>query len=199
VRLSVERGDASSFRAAHGLSAGRPTVLVLGGSQGAAAITEAALGAARVLGEAAGIEMVIQAGERGIEAARAKAAAAPGWVRLVAFVEDMGGALAAADLVVSRAGATTLAELAQTGRPAILVPYPHAAEDHQRINAERYAASGAAEIVPQRELTPEALADRIERLTASPSRLEKMGGAARESGRAGARQRIADACESYLG
>ncbi|NNE42867.1 MAG: UDP-N-acetylglucosamine--N-acetylmuramyl-(pentapeptide) pyrophosphoryl-undecaprenol N-acetylglucosamine transferase, partial [Gemmatimonadetes bacterium] len=148
VRLSVEQGDAAAFRAEHGLDAERPVVLVLGGSQGAQALTEAALGAGRELGPDADVQIVIQAGRRGYADAQREAATAPDNIHVTEFVSDMGSAYAAARLVVARSGAMTLAELAAAGRPAVLVPYPYAAEDHQTLNARHMADRGAARLVP---------------------------------------------------
>jgi UDP-N-acetylglucosamine--N-acetylmuramyl-(pentapeptide) pyrophosphoryl-undecaprenol N-acetylglucosamine transferase len=198
VRASVENGDAAAFRAEHGLDAARPLVLVLGGSQGAKALTEAAVGAAKALGEGAGLQMVIQAGRRNLEEARAAAAGAPSWLRVTGFVHDMGAAYAAARLVVARAGAMTLAELAAAGRPAVLVPYPFAAGDHQSANARFVEREGAARVVPQDELTAAGLAALVSGLLADAGGLDAMGAAARGSAAAGARARIADACEKWL-
>ena len=85
-------------------------------------------------------------------------------------------AYAAASLVVARAGAMTLAELSAAGKPAILVPFPQAAEDHQTLNAKRHAASGAARVLPEAELTPERLAAWIRELSADPGRLRALAG-----------------------
>lgn len=198
VRASVEAGDAASFLAAHGLDTVRPVVLVLGGSQGARALTEAAIAAAKLLGEDAPLQMVVQAGRRNVEEARAAAAGAPSWLRVVDFVHEMGAAYAAARLVVARAGAMTLAELAAAGRPALLVPYPFAAGDHQSANARFVEREGAAGVIPQDELTPERLAERLRGLLSDGAALDRMGRAARSSANAGARARIASACEKWL-
>jgi UDP-N-acetylglucosamine--N-acetylmuramyl-(pentapeptide) pyrophosphoryl-undecaprenol N-acetylglucosamine transferase len=198
VRERIERGVAGDFRARHGLPGEGPLVLVLGGSQGARALTGAALGAAKALGEGAELAMLIQAGNLHLEEARAAGAAAPSWVRIVGFVDDMGAAYAAARLVVARAGATTLAELAAAGRPAVLIPYPYAAEDHQTVNARRAEAQGWARVLPEDRLTAESLAGCIGELLGG-AELDAMARAARASSGADARQRIADACEAYLG
>jgi UDP-N-acetylglucosamine--N-acetylmuramyl-(pentapeptide) pyrophosphoryl-undecaprenol N-acetylglucosamine transferase len=199
VRVSVERGDAAAFRAARGLDGEVPLVLVLGGSQGARAVTAAAVGAARALGEDAPLQMLVQAGRRGLEAAREAAQDAPRWLQVVDFLPDPGSAYAAARLVVARAGAMTLAELAASGRPAVLVPYPYAAEDHQTVNARRMEALGAARVIPEDELTPAGLAGCLRELLADGDALDRMGRAATGAEGAGARARIADACEVYLG
>ena len=97
-----------------------------------------------------------------------------------------------ADLVVSRAGSTTLAELAAAGRPALLVPLPTATDDHQRKNAEVVAAAGAAEVIDQGTLTGAVLAARIAALVADTARLERMSAAARTLARPDAAQVIVD-------
>jgi UDP-N-acetylglucosamine--N-acetylmuramyl-(pentapeptide) pyrophosphoryl-undecaprenol N-acetylglucosamine transferase len=197
VRRSIETGDGARFRAAHGLAPDERLVLVLGGSQRARAVTAAALGAARLLREEP-LGIVVQAGRLGWESARA-AASDLARVAVVPFLDDIGDAYAAAILVVARAGAMTLAELTAAGKPAILVPFPRAAEDHQSLNARRHAASGAARVLPERELTAERLAAWIRELASDPERLRTMGDAARASPGGHARERIAGACEVYLG
>ncbi len=199
VRRAVEEGDGAGFRRAFGVPDGAPLVVVVGGSQGAKALTEAAVAAARALASEP-IRFVVQTGRKGLAAARALAGPAPPpHVEFAEFLDDMGGAYAAADLVVARAGAMTLAELAASGVPSVLVPYPWAAEDHQTTNARRFAANGAARVVPQRELTGERLAEEIRALLADRAGLARMAEAARGGEEAGARQRIADACERFLG
>jgi UDP-N-acetylglucosamine--N-acetylmuramyl-(pentapeptide) pyrophosphoryl-undecaprenol N-acetylglucosamine transferase len=199
VRRSVEEGDATAFRRAFDLPADAPLVVVIGGSQGARALTDAAIAAAGVLGDAGPLRMVVQTGAQGIDAARAAARDAPSRLALVPFLDDVGGAYAAADLVVARAGAMTLAELAASGVPSVLVPYPWAAEDHQTRNAQRFAATGACRVIPQAELTGEGLAATIRELLQDRATLARMGEAARGGEASGARARIAAACERLLG
>jgi UDP-N-acetylglucosamine--N-acetylmuramyl-(pentapeptide) pyrophosphoryl-undecaprenol N-acetylglucosamine transferase len=92
----------------------------------------------------------------------------------------------------------TLAELGAAGVPSVLVPYPYAAEDHQTLNARRYAAGGAAVVVDQSRLTPAGLAELVQEIVADPERRRTMSEAARRTEGAGARERIAKACEAYL-
>jgi hypothetical protein len=106
--------------------------------------------------------------------------------------------LEAADLVICRAGATTLAELAAAGRPAILVPYPFAADDHQRLNAEAVERAGAAVVVRDADLTGARLAELVRSLAADPERRRRMGHAARSLARLDATTRIADVAEALL-
>ena len=114
------------------------------------------------------------------------------------FLDDMADRLAVADLVVCRAGATTLAELAAAGRPAILVPYPHAADDHQRWNAEAVRDAGAAVVVPDAELTGSRLFEEIQALAAAPERRRAMAAAARALAHPDATARIAEVAERLL-
>jgi UDP-N-acetylglucosamine--N-acetylmuramyl-(pentapeptide) pyrophosphoryl-undecaprenol N-acetylglucosamine transferase len=199
VRRSVEHGDGGAFRAAFGVPEDAPLVVVIGGSQGARALTEASIDAVRALGDASLVRWIVQTGARGLDEARARSAGAPAALALAPFLDDVGGAYAAADLVVARAGAMTLAELAASGVPSVLVPYPWAAADHQTKNARRFAAGGAATVIPQSELTGAGLASLVAELLSDRERLARMAEAARRADEAGARARIADACERLLG
>ncbi len=133
-------------------------VLVLGGSLGAQALNDTVPKALALLPEEDRPEVVHQSGEKHLEALRAAYAAAGVKGHTVAFIEDMAGAYAWADLVICRAGALTIAELACAGVASILVPFPHAVDDHQTTNARFLASAGAAILLPQNELTPERLA-----------------------------------------
>ena len=166
-------------------------VLVLGGSQGAKALNEAVPRAAREL--VAALDIVHQCGPAHADAVRALYAelGLAGRVRVVPFIDDMPAALAAADLVVGRAGAGALSELCAIGRPGLLVPYPFAADDHQRVNADALVAAGAAVTVLNAEATPERLAREIAELAQDRPRLARMAAAAREVGRPEAAQHVA--------
>jgi UDP-N-acetylglucosamine--N-acetylmuramyl-(pentapeptide) pyrophosphoryl-undecaprenol N-acetylglucosamine transferase len=173
-------------------------VLVFGGSQGAHAINVAMMEAApRLAGS--GLEITHQTGVRDLEAVRDAYRAAGLKARVDAFLYDMEGEMRAADLVVARGGATTLAELAAAGRPAILVPLPTAADDHQRKNAEVIARAGGAEVIDQRELSGAHLADRILALAADRERRCQMSLAIRTFARPDAAARIADRVEQLAG
>ena len=117
----------------------------------------------------------------------------PGEAEVHAFLDDMPARLAAADLVICRAGATTLAELAAAGRTAILVPYPHAADDHQRHNARAVERAGAATVMLDHELNGGDLAARVVELAGDAARRREMGRAARGLAMPDAASRIADA------
>jgi UDP-N-acetylglucosamine--N-acetylmuramyl-(pentapeptide) pyrophosphoryl-undecaprenol N-acetylglucosamine transferase len=176
------------------------SLLVFGGSRGARSINRAVSAA---LDQLARLDppprIVHQTGTEDEAAVREAAASYPnGLYEVCSFIEDMSARLAVADLVVCRAGASTLAELTAAGRPAILVPYPHAADDHQRHNAETMQASGAAVVVPDSELDGGRLAEQIEQLAASSEKRRSMGLAARELAMPDAAQRIADAAETLI-
>lgn len=176
-------------RRALGLTPDKPLVLIMGGSQGAAGIN-------RVVAEMMGAELwpakaqlIWQTGAASIDHYRHWFQ--PGSVRVEGFLDPIGQAYAAADLVVARAGAMSLAELAAWGLPAVLVPLPTAAANHQYYNAEALAASGAAVLVEQRLLTGKSLAATVESLLGNPARLADLAKAIRVRGRPLAAREIA--------
>jgi len=133
-----------------------------------------------------------QTGERDLELVRDGYRRAGLEARVEPFLFAMDREIRAADLVVCRAGATTIAELTAAGRPAVLVPLPTAADDHQRKNAAVLGAAGAADVVEQKDLHGGSLAARIESLVNAPDRLAAMGAAARKLARPDAVRVIAD-------
>ena len=168
-------------------------VLVFGGSQGAHAINVAMVEAApRLAAGGPHLRLTHQTGERDVEMVRSGYRAAGLQADVEPFLDDMGRRLNEADVVVCRAGATTLAELTAAGRAAILVPLPTAADDHQRKNAEALAASGAAEVLLQRDLTGAALAERVIALATDRGRRRRMAAAAKSLARPDAAQIIVD-------
>ena len=175
-------------------------VLICGGSQGAHAINVAMVEAAAQL--AAGrprLRVVHQTGERDVEMVRSAYRQAGIQADVEPFLFDMGWQLGQADLIVCRAGATTLAEIAAAGKPAILVPLPTATDDHQRKNAEALAASGAAEVLLQQDLTGRTMAGRILALAADRARRAQMGAAARRLARPDAAKLIVDRALELIG
>jgi UDP-N-acetylglucosamine--N-acetylmuramyl-(pentapeptide) pyrophosphoryl-undecaprenol N-acetylglucosamine transferase len=171
---------------------GAPTLLVFGGSQGAHAINEAMFRCLPVLlREAPGIRIIHQTGERDYNDARAAYSALGESAEVFKFIEDMPTAFARADLVVCRSGASTVAEITAAGKPAVFVPFPRAADDHQRINAEALARHGAAVVVEESKLEGVWLAETIAALLQDPRRLDQMSHAARELAHPNAAQDIA--------
>jgi len=160
---------------------GTPTLLVFGGSQGAHAINEAMIRCLSVLRrEAPGIHVIHQTGERDYNDALAAYQSFGEPAEMFKFIEDMPAAFARADLVVCRSGASTVAEIAAAGKPAVFVPFPRAADDHQTVNALALERIGAAVLVEESKLDGVWLAETIATLLGDPGRLERMGAAARE-------------------
>ena len=160
---------------------GIPTLLVFGGSQGAHAINAALFRCLPVLQrEAPGIHIIHQTGERDYNDALAAYERLGESAEVFKFIEDMPAAFARADLVVCRSGASTVAEIAAAGKPAVFVPFPRAADDHQRVNAEALARHDAAVVVEESKLEGVWLAETIAALLQDPERLQRMSRAARE-------------------
>lgn len=168
-------------------------LLIFGGSQGAHAINAAMVAAAPVLaGLGVPLRITHQTGERDVEMVRQGYAAAGLTATVEAFLYDMGVRLGQADLVVCRAGATTLAELTAAGKPSILIPLPTATDDHQRKNAEALASTGAAEVMLQQDATGPALAGRIASLVNDAGARARMSASARALARPDAARVIVD-------
>jgi UDP-N-acetylglucosamine--N-acetylmuramyl-(pentapeptide) pyrophosphoryl-undecaprenol N-acetylglucosamine transferase len=182
------------------LNAPRVRVLVFGGSQGAHAINMALVEAAPRLAAAAGaIDLVCQTGTHDYDMVREafERHSVPG--RVERFIDAMDREMKAAGLVVSRAGATTIAEVTAAGRPAILVPLPTATDDHQRQNARALESAGAAELLDQTDLNGSSLAARVIALAADRDKRRRMSVAARGLARPRAADDIADAVMALRG
>jgi UDP-N-acetylglucosamine--N-acetylmuramyl-(pentapeptide) pyrophosphoryl-undecaprenol N-acetylglucosamine transferase len=173
-------------------------LLVIGGSQGAAALNRSVPAAVAQLPAETRPEIWHQAGERHLEAAKSAYAQAGVEARVEPFVADMAAAYAWADLVICRSGALTVAELAAAGVPALLVPFPYAVDDHQRVNGRFLVEAGAAVMVIETELTPQRLAHELQQLV-DRSRLLAMAEAARSVARVDAAAAVAEACEELAG
>lgn len=177
------------------------SMLVFGGSRGARSINTAMIEALPHLASLPAAPAIVhQTGTEMLEIVKAayRQEYPAGLFEVRAFLDDMPARLAQADLVVSRAGATTLAELAAAGRPAILVPFPHASDDHQRHNAEAVADAGAAVVVTDRDLTGTKLVSVVGELTGDRMRLQEMGKAARKLATPGAARRIVEIMEHLV-
>jgi UDP-N-acetylglucosamine--N-acetylmuramyl-(pentapeptide) pyrophosphoryl-undecaprenol N-acetylglucosamine transferase len=169
-------------------------LLVFGGSQGAASFGQVVPEALLSLPSAlrARLRLVQQCRPEDIEPVRQRYARAGIVVELAPFFSDLPRRLAAAHLVIARAGASTVAELATIGRPSILVPYPHAADDHQTANAQAFEAAGACIVIPHASFTAPVLASQLAGLLETPRRLADMATAAHAAGRPDAAARLAD-------
>jgi UDP-N-acetylglucosamine--N-acetylmuramyl-(pentapeptide) pyrophosphoryl-undecaprenol N-acetylglucosamine transferase len=191
VRKGIDQGNRDKALKEFGLEPGKFTLLVFGGSGGAHAINMAMKQAARSLKDSPTIQVLHQTGERDVEEVGAGYRDAGVIAHVLPYIYDMAGAYAAADLVVSRSGATTVAELAVCGKPAVLIPFPFAADNHQEYNARTLASRGMAEVIVQKDMSPDLLAAVIkkygERGRTTASRLES-----------GAAQEIVRICKTYV-
>jgi len=167
-------------------------LLVFGGSQGSRVLNDAMTQALAHLPGPERLRIVHQTGQALQSAVAVAYARAGREAEVVAYLEDIEGRFAAADLVVSRSGATTCAELQAAGKAAVLVPFARAADDHQRVNAKAMEARGAAFVVEEKDLTGESLARTISSLLADAARLSRMGEASRAMSRPDAAARVAD-------
>jgi UDP-N-acetylglucosamine--N-acetylmuramyl-(pentapeptide) pyrophosphoryl-undecaprenol N-acetylglucosamine transferase len=180
-------------------------ILVTGGSQGARTLNRAAAEAVRFWarnGASQSLRVVHQAGKADagrLQLEYASVGSGSAQAEAVEFLDDMPAAFAQADVVISRAGASTVGELCAAGRASILIPYPHAADDHQTRNAEALAAVGGAVVVSDAEWNGERMVREIESLLSVPGRMERMEQAARSLSRPGAARRAADVLEEVAG
>ncbi len=182
-----------------GLRPDRLTLLVTGGSRGARTLNQAMINVLEHLAQRSDIQVIWATGtmtypetieelkKRGISWQR------PQW-RVLEYLKDMPEALACTDLYVGRAGATSLAELMVAGIPSVLIPYPYAAENHQEHNAQALAQAGAAQLILDSECDGERLWKDVDKLISEPTRLAKMGSAARSLAQPNALNRIVDLC-----
>lgn len=183
-----------------GAEARAERILVIGGSQGARCLNELvpeALAGARVAQR--GIEVTHQTGHAMLEEVRGRYESLGIKADVVPFIDDMARAYRSAKVVVGRAGASTLSELCAVGRPAILIPFPFAAADHQLKNARALEAKGAAVALPELSLTVEQLANTVERLLMDNAARRAMAQAARELGRPDAAAAIVDDLYEWIG
>lgn len=188
VRKDIIRADTPRIEKNHKFS-----ILVFGGSQGATAINTAFIDATEYLTDIWGnLRVVHQTGEDGFEAAKAAYKRKNLRVELHKFIENMAEAYNTSDLLVCRAGATSLAEITALGIASILIPYPFAADDHQTVNAKCLADGQAAVMIRQDKLTGSSLAAEIRRLYENPQELKAMREKVRPFGRPDAARVIAD-------
>ena len=153
----------------------RPTLLVFGGSQGAQAINQAILASLSLLQAAVpALHIIHQTGERGYNEAQAAYLAAGGSAEVYPFIDDMPGVFARVDLLLCRSGASTVAEVMAASKPAIFVPFPRAADDHQKRNAQALERAGAAVMIEEPELTPDLLVATVKSLLGSPAQRARM-------------------------
>jgi UDP-N-acetylglucosamine--N-acetylmuramyl-(pentapeptide) pyrophosphoryl-undecaprenol N-acetylglucosamine transferase len=169
-------------------------VLVSGGSQGAIAVNELASGALAAIAKQRPLAIVHQTGEKDLDATTARYRDAGVAADCRAFITDMASAYRDADLVIGRSGATTVAELAIAGVPAVFIPYPTAADNHQVLNAREMVAKGAALLFEQAALTADSFAKQLAPLFADDARRAAMAAAMRSLARPDAAKQIVDWC-----
>lgn len=174
-----------------GLDPDKFTMLVLGGSQGAVSINRVIVDSLEVLASLP-MQVLHQAGRRNIEEVERRCVATR-WAgyHVRPYIDDIRYAYGAADIVLCRSGASTIAEITALGLPALLVPYPYAYRDHQRLNAEFLARNGAAIVIPDSALNANVLVDTLVRLINSPDELQQMSKASRKLGKPQAAKEIA--------
>ena len=202
VRPAVLASDRESGRRNLGLAEKDLVLLVFGGSRGARHVNSAIVGLRDRLLGIPGLRVVQVAGREEAKSVRGAlgdlGADADRW-RVLEYLDDMGSALAASDLVVARAGATSIAEITVLGLPAVLVPYPYATDDHQTKNAATMMAHGAAEVVADSALDDERFGDVVVDLLRDPERRATMAAASRALGRPNAATTVADLARAAAG
>ncbi len=201
VRADIVRAMAHAAESDRAREGDEVHLLVFGGSQGARAINDACVAAAGAMRAAVpGLRVLHQTGPAG-EARVRQAYDEAGWgahAKVRPFIRDMAAAYAWADLALCRAGATSLAELTLAGCPALLVPFPHATDDHQTHNAMDLVHAGGARLLPQTELTPARLVDEVRALAREPDTLAAMARAQRALARPHAARDIYAALQALV-
>jgi len=178
-----------------GLKPDRRTLIVFGGSQGAAHINDVAVEMCRILGDRSDLQVVLLTGEAHIDAVGRQLPRGDLHVQAMGFLDRMELAYAVADLAVARAGATSIAELTMCGIPSLLIPYPHATANHQEANARALERVGGAEVILDAQLSSEVLAVHVQRLFGEPGVLNEMSASSRGFGKRGAASELADLVE----
>jgi UDP-N-acetylglucosamine--N-acetylmuramyl-(pentapeptide) pyrophosphoryl-undecaprenol N-acetylglucosamine transferase len=195
VRSFILSGDRTQGLRHFGLADGRPTVFVFGGSRGATRINDAALDAMKRLQGRLDVQFILQTGREDFDRVRREVQEHGLPAKVMPFLREIHLAYAAADLLVCRSGAMTLAEIAACGTPSILVPYPFAANNHQEVNAENLVERGAATLILDRDLDGERLAREIAHLISDRQTLRKMSAHARTFARLDAAERLVASLE----
>jgi UDP-N-acetylglucosamine--N-acetylmuramyl-(pentapeptide) pyrophosphoryl-undecaprenol N-acetylglucosamine transferase len=183
--------------AAFGLAHDRRTLLVMGGSQGAHGINMALAGALPVLREC-GVQVIHLTGPQDEQTMRDSYAQAGIPAHVAAFHHRMEEAYSAADFAIARSGAASLTELSHFAIPSLLIPYPHAAEDHQTLNAKIFESAGAAALLNERAITAETLASKVRWFLDDPARLPEMSTRCAQLAPSDAAERVADVILSFL-
>jgi UDP-N-acetylglucosamine--N-acetylmuramyl-(pentapeptide) pyrophosphoryl-undecaprenol N-acetylglucosamine transferase len=196
VRTTVLQADRARGRRRLGVPEDATLMLVFGGSRGARHVNDAMVGLAPALVAEPSLRVVHVAGRIEAASVAERVAGALGGqpserYQVRDYIDEMGDAIAAADVVVARAGATSIAEITAIGRAAVLVPYPYATDDHQTLNARAVATAGGAEVVPDAELDSDRFRDAMMRLVREPARRKQMADASAALARRDATERVA--------
>jgi UDP-N-acetylglucosamine--N-acetylmuramyl-(pentapeptide) pyrophosphoryl-undecaprenol N-acetylglucosamine transferase len=199
VRTNIQKAYAEDGLKLFSLQRGLFTIFVFGGSAGARSINRAMVEALQYLKDISReIQFLHQTGPADFEHVKEAYRTAGFSGTVTPFVYQMGDAYAVADLVISRAGATTLAEITALGKPAVLIPYPHAAADHQELNARKLEEIGAARVIADRDLKGEAVAGVIREIIENSHLLSEMKKQSHSVGRPEARSKVADIALSLI-
>jgi UDP-N-acetylglucosamine--N-acetylmuramyl-(pentapeptide) pyrophosphoryl-undecaprenol N-acetylglucosamine transferase len=199
IRMKIMTGDRESACRLFSLDHNLFTVFIFGGSSGASSINRTMVDALNHLGDLKEkVQFLHQTGDRDLQGIRDAYRKAGAKGTVAPFIYQIAEAYAAADVVISRAGATTLAELTALGKPAILIPYPHAAGRHQEFNAMKLREMGAAHVILDHEMTGEDIARQIREMYADPRGLKEMQKASRGLGTPDACGKIVDLAMSLL-
>ncbi|HDR90764.1 MAG TPA: UDP-N-acetylglucosamine--N-acetylmuramyl-(pentapeptide) pyrophosphoryl-undecaprenol N-acetylglucosamine transferase, partial [candidate division Zixibacteria bacterium] len=198
VEIPAEMPEVSDVRRRLGLEPDMLTILVTGGSQGAESINRAIIELIEKNGLPEKVQMLWQTGQSKFDDVRDALGDVPKNVVLKPFIRPMWEAYRSADIVVARCGALTLSEISIFGLPGILVPYPFAAADHQRLNALSFAKAGASMVLSDEEISGNSLAKALQELIKDEKKREKMARASRELGRPSALNEIVITIEKIL-
>jgi len=191
VRLNLSSKSRRALRKELGINPEMKTVFLTGGSQGAVPLNEAMFELVMQFGIPDDAQLLWQCGKKEYKALAEKTGGLSQRIALYPFIDDMAVAYGASDLAICRAGALTLAEIAVAGLPAVLIPFPHAAADHQRKNAQSFTHSGSAVMIDQSDLTPALLCATIRDILNNPKRLTQMSEQVRQLGKPDAAKQIA--------
>ncbi len=199
IRMRILEGDKQKAKKLFNIEEGRITILILGGSLGARKINKAMTeGLSYLLPLKNKIHIIHQTGESDYNWVANEYKNLTFRATVLPFIYDMVEAYSVADLVISRAGASTVAELTSIGKASILIPYPYAAYNHQEMNARRLLSRGACELILDRELNGEVLAKRINKILTNPEIMKEMEMASLAFGKPHAGEKIIEIAESLL-
>ncbi len=199
IRMRILEGDKQKAKKLFNIEEGRITILILGGSLGARKINKAMTeGLSYLLPLKNKIQIIHQTGESDYNWVANEYKNLTFRATVLPFIYDMVEAYSVADLVISRAGASTVAELTSIGKASILIPYPYAAYNHQEMNARRLLSRGACELILDRELNGEVLAKRINKILTNPEIMKEMEMASLAFGKPHAGEKIIEIAESLL-